>query len=394
MVSLTAPVREEEILSGNQRSLREIAGEVCELAALITMDEFGHALPEEVERGLVALAGEVVSRNEDYLALGETFGVLRDAATRVSSGADLDSVVADVRRLIGLRIETALQVPVLHLRLDRERVALGVTLSPFSVPAVDPNPLEKRMAEQGDALSALAEVTCRGDREHARLDLVQSVERLLRIMNGAVWQIYGAPLVAGPMLFGGPTGGAGVFYKQTDSPHFNAWHAGAGRLEHPFIWPDSWIYFGRGRDALLGVLSNGPTNPTEQKLLLGLEWLGEAAALGSARSRYLRIGAALEALVGTDELARDGIIAGLAERVAQLVGSSIEERLDVDGEVRRLYGLRSQLIHGKIGDVRESDVARFGDICHRTAIGLAARLDEIGDNLPQWAKHARYSDHA
>jgi hypothetical protein len=143
----------------------------------------------------------------------------------------------------------------------------------------------------------------------------------------------------------------------------------------------------------------------ENKLLDGIHWLGESTKPDTNRARFVKIGVALEALIGgepkKDEMLQvRGITAMLAERAAFIAGKSLDDRLAIDRSVRRHYGTRSEIVHGDkryvpLTDI--DDIDEFGILVRCVALALLEKLDELGDKLStvkkleEWVKTQRYT---
>jgi hypothetical protein len=123
----------------------------------------------------------------------------------------------------------------------------------------------------------------------------------------------------------------------------------------------------------------------ENKLLDGIHWLGASTKPDTNRARFLKICVALETLLGSeaqDEMLQvRGITAMLAERSALIAGKDLDDRLDIDREVRGHYRTRSQIVHGDKGDVQLTDIDDFGILVRRLALALLGKLDKLGDRL-------------
>ncbi len=141
----------------------------------------------------------------------------------------------------------------------------------------------------------------------------------------------------------------------------------------------------------------------ENKLLDGIHWLGESTKPDTNRARFVKIGVALETLLGgepKDEMLQvRGITAMLAERAAFVAGNGLDDRLDVDRKVREHYRTRSKIVHGDKIDppLTVTDIEEFGILVRRLALALLEKLDKLGDNLrtvddlERWVKTQRYT---
>ena len=140
----------------------------------------------------------------------------------------------------------------------------------------------------------------------------------------------------------------------------------------------------------------------ENKLLDGIHWLGEATKPDTNRARFVKVGVALEALIGgepkKDEMLQvRGITAMLAERAAFIAGRDLKERKKIDKDIREYYGMRSGIVHGHKKDITLTKIDEFGILVRRLALSLLEKLDELRDKmstveeLESWVKTQRYS---
>jgi len=140
----------------------------------------------------------------------------------------------------------------------------------------------------------------------------------------------------------------------------------------------------------------------ENKLLDGIHWLAEAAKPDTNRARFVKIGVALETLIGgepkkDENLKVRGITAMLAERAAFIAGNDLDDRLAIDGNVRSHYGKRSGIVHGDKRDVSLTNINEFGILVRRVALSLLEKLDKLGgklstvEKLESWVKTQRYT---
>ncbi|MCX6009430.1 MAG: HEPN domain-containing protein [Chloroflexi bacterium] len=147
--------------------------------------------------------------------------------------------------------------------------------------------------------------------------------------------------------------------------------------------------------------TEGSISNMENKLLDAIHWLAESTKQDTYRARFAKISFALETLIGgepkDEELKVRGITAMLAERAAFIAGQNLEDRIDVDKDIRKYYGMRSDIVHGGEKDVLLSDINDFGILVRRLAFALLEKLDKMGSNLStveeleMWVKTQRYA---
>jgi hypothetical protein len=139
----------------------------------------------------------------------------------------------------------------------------------------------------------------------------------------------------------------------------------------------------------------------ENKLLDGIHWLAESTKPDTNRARFVKIGFALETLISSEaedeELKVRGITAMLAERAAFVAGKDLDDRLAIDRDIRRYYGMRSDIVHGGGRDTPLDNINSFGVLVRRIILGLLEKLDKPGDDLgtveelEKWVRTQRYT---
>ena len=140
-----------------------------------------------------------------------------------------------------------------------------------------------------------------------------------------------------------------------------------------------------------------PTNRIHAKLIRGFEWLGEATRNDTLEGRFAKIAFSVEALIGGEsrrDLFTRSIGATLAERSAFLVGETLDERLDIDKQIRSLYGKRSDIVHGKKSNIIPSELNQFGEIVRRVGWGLIDNMENFTkvEELDSWVRKQSYSE--
>lgn len=99
------------------------------------------------------------------------------------------------------------------------------------------------------------------------------------------------------------------------------------------------------------LLTKANASKTEKRLLFALRWTGRAAIEIRPEDQFLAYFIALDAAVGV----RSQSAYRLSHRVPHLLHSFLKERLELQQEVKRLYGIRSAIVHGgeKIVDLSD-----------------------------------------
>lgn len=99
--------------------------------------------------------------------------------------------------------------------------------------------------------------------------------------------------------------------------------------------------------------SVGDRTEVEKRLLTSALWAGNSTMERSEKEQFLKTCIALEALLGSSGDIPYGSIIG--ERAAFLLGETLEQRRNIAGDIKRIYGVRSRIAHegnpGKEDDI-------------------------------------------
>lgn len=111
---------------------------------------------------------------------------------------------------------------------------------------------------------------------------------------------------------------------------------------------------GAGLDTLSRLLAAPTLTPYQDKLVDALMLYGRAPLAENLTDKLLFTMFALEALLLKNNV--EPIQKNVAERMAMVVGRSIEERQDIIANLRQAYGMRSSFVHhGKSFDARQQE---------------------------------------
>lgn len=85
-----------------------------------------------------------------------------------------------------------------------------------------------------------------------------------------------------------------------------------------------------------------------------IEWAFEASSNENETIAFIQTCIGLEAILG-DDSDRESLTATLADRCAYLIGTDIEGRGKIKDNFKKLYNLRSKLVHGRTVRLRDED---------------------------------------
>jgi hypothetical protein len=127
------------------------------------------------------------------------------------------------------------------------------------------------------------------------------------------------------------------------------------------------------------------------------EWTGQAMGDPNAASAFVKAAIALEVLFSPKEkgIITPSIMSQIAESCAFLLGDSADSAREVEREVKRLYGIRSAVVHSGKDSVASSDLNAFIRICRDIVIVLLSRKElENIDGLERLAEYFKARKYA
>ncbi|MGH7514145.1 MAG: hypothetical protein ACREOQ_14620 [Gemmatimonadales bacterium] len=139
--------------------------------------------------------------------------------------------------------------------------------------------------------------------------------------------------------------------------------------------------------AHLDRLLQGSRNTLEDQLIASVQWAGRATVARRREEAFLLYAIALESFVLADQ---DHLELGhrLRQRVAHLLGKTLEERLRLQKTAGDLYGIRSKIVHSGEYQVSDADFGMMRWMC-KASLLRACESEEIRglsgtDELRQW----------
>ncbi|MGE4261445.1 hypothetical protein [Shewanella sp.] len=113
------------------------------------------------------------------------------------------------------------------------------------------------------------------------------------------------------------------------------------------------------------IATRSGLNKFQKRLLLAIEWIGQSMAEQLPQSAFLKSAIALEVIFTYSEKAiiTPSILNQISEGVALILGKSVSERLELESKVKKLYSLRSAIVHSGNKSISESD--------HQSMLGIS-----------------------
>lgn len=122
---------------------------------------------------------------------------------------------------------------------------------------------------------------------------------------------------------------------------------------------------------LLGLIDR-KNNGLENRILRGAEWVGQAIAEHSPASAFVKAAIALEVLLSVNEkgVITPSVMAQISESCAHILGGTANSRFETEKTVKRLYGIRSSVVHSGTDTVFNTDLNLFIAIARSVAMKL------------------------
>lgn len=151
-----------------------------------------------------------------------------------------------------------------------------------------------------------------------------------------------------------------------------------------------------GNDTLWNIVANPNPCELQARILLAVDWLGQARLERSASNAILKAAIATEILFNLDNSTiAPSINSQIAESMALVVGGDVETRLYILKQMKRLYGLRSSVTHrGKV-DVDDYEVHLLMSFASEAVMILLSRkpyrLFEVEAQLKEYLNEMKFS---
>jgi Apea-like HEPN len=172
-----------------------------------------------------------------------------------------------------------------------------------------------------------------------------------------------------------------------------AGHASAWRgAFQPFILGDSRFPIPAPPLSRLFELITRSNSDFEKHIIRCAEWTGQAIAEPNEAAALVKAAIALEVLFSANEkgVITPSIMAQISESCAYLLGGGSASSIDVEREVKRLYGVRSSVVHSGKDSVDSKDLNSFIGICRQVVILLLSSEELSGiDSMAKLADYFR-----
>lgn len=133
-------------------------------------------------------------------------------------------------------------------------------------------------------------------------------------------------------------------------------------------------------------------SPFEREILLAINWYGTAVDMTDPVLKFLNYAIVLEVLLSKQEKDSDRTITDkLAESVAFLLGKKYENRVKIKRNIKRLYGVRSSIVHGGKDFVEDRELRLIEYVALRLIILLLRKKSQFQakQELLDWVEKKR-----
>lgn len=185
-----------------------------------------------------------------------------------------------------------------------------------------------------------------------------------------------------------------VLAKDGASRQGSAWQ---GALQ-PVPLNDPYFSSPAGPFPRLFKLISREHNELEKHVLRCAEWTGEAIGDRNAASAFVKGAIALEVMFSAKEkgiIITPSIMAQVAESCAFVLGNDEAHACEIEREVKRLYGIRSAVVHSGKDTVEETDLDSLVRVCRGVITALLSKEEFVDikkmSDLADYFKHRKYS---
>jgi hypothetical protein len=148
------------------------------------------------------------------------------------------------------------------------------------------------------------------------------------------------------------------------------------------------------------IASSNNLNKFQKRILLAIEWIGQSIAEPLPQSAFLKSAIALEIIFTYSEntIITPSILNQISEGAALILGEETKERLEIEAKVKKLYGLRSAIVHSGNKNISESDYHNMLGISRAVVAKLLTSKALINiesvEKLYELLKSTKYSGNA
>ncbi|MCW6050301.1 hypothetical protein K4039_09435 [Lyngbya sp. CCAP 1446/10] len=155
-----------------------------------------------------------------------------------------------------------------------------------------------------------------------------------------------------------------------------------------------------GYHTVWGFTTKKNLNKFQKRIMLAVEWIGQSMADPSPQSAFIKAAIALEIIFTYNEreIITPSIMNQMSESIALILRSSVDERLKMESKVKKMYGLRSKIVHSGNKDISQADYQTLLEIARHVIIKILTsdKLNSVDsvEDLYTILKKIKYSGDA
>jgi len=304
-------------------------------------------------------------------------------------------------------------IPLFNLEIDSASYKFGlVELIPFQIEDKVGFWWDMLIGQYGDSvdshIKSFGRIRSPGDSHKSREFAFQELRDYLLVLKGMCFQIVDKEIYQFGIVNEFPVSKTCPYRIHNADENFHIDMSGfqGAKVGPPFrpyyLYQDILAPYDEELIQVFGsLISNKDSNRLTQiqsKVVNGFSWIGEATKPDTISPRFIKLSNALEAFIGGEAneeyLTTRGITATLSERAAFLLGTNQESRLEIDREIRKYYGKRSDLVHGRSQQVTSSDFEKFGLLVRNIGWELLRNVDTFNNinEFQRWVINPRYEN--
>lgn len=130
-----------------------------------------------------------------------------------------------------------------------------------------------------------------------------------------------------------------------------------------------------GFEEMWNLLKQKEPNEFQKRLILALEWLGQAYYDNSFQNSFIKAVISLEIIFSYNEetIITPSILHQISENAALILGNNVDECIQIEREMKKLYGKRSSIVHAGNSDI---DIKMIMDILNYSSCILLILLNK------------------
>jgi len=143
-------------------------------------------------------------------------------------------------------------------------------------------------------------------------------------------------------------------------------------LDDPFF-----INQDAGHKTVWEIVDSSTSSEFKKRVLLALEWIAQAMNETSLASGFIKAAIALEILFTHNEksIVTPSILSQISENTALLLADTTEDRIELEKEVKKLYSVRSSIVHAGKRDILRDQYVRMLQVSRGVVSTILTRDD-------------------